>query len=82
MRHSRGMGIINESKMPGAKRKARRDNTDFTEYAEGGPIWARPNPKKASKPLTPARKAAAKRMAKEAGRPYPNLVDNLRAAKK
>ena len=68
MRHSRGMGIINESKMP--KRKARRDNTDFTEYADGGPIWARPNPKKASKPLTPARKAAAKRMAKEAGRPY------------
>ena len=80
MRHSRGMGIINESKMP--KRKARRDNTDFTEYADGGPIWARPNPKKASKPLTPARKAAAKRMAKAAGRPYPNLIDSMNAAKK
>ena len=80
MRHSRGMGIINESKMP--KRKTRRDNTDFTEYAKGGPIWEQPNPKKASKPLTPARKAAAKRMAKAAGRPYPNFVDNLRATKK
>ena len=35
---SRGMGVINPSKMPGGKRKARRDNTDFTEYAEGGKV--------------------------------------------
>ena len=35
---SRGMGAINPSKMPGPKRKARRDNTDFTEYAEGGEV--------------------------------------------
>lgn len=27
---------MNPSKMPGPRRKARRDNTDFTEYAEGG----------------------------------------------
>ena len=33
---SRGMGDINPSKMPGAKKKARRDDTDFTQYAEGG----------------------------------------------
>jgi hypothetical protein len=32
------MGAISPSKMPGGKRKARRDNTDFTQYAEGGPI--------------------------------------------
>jgi len=38
MRVSRGMGIINPSKMPGAKRKARRDDTDFDEYAEGGKV--------------------------------------------
>jgi hypothetical protein len=36
MMPSRGMGDINPSKMPGAKRKARRDDTDFTQYAEGG----------------------------------------------
>ena len=35
---SRGMGAINPSKMPMPKRKARRDNTDFTEYAEGGEV--------------------------------------------
>lgn len=36
MRASRGMGDIAPSKMPSGKRKARRDNTDFTEYAKGG----------------------------------------------
>jgi len=35
---SRGMGAINPSKMPSGKRKARRDDTDFTQYAEGGPV--------------------------------------------
>ena len=43
MRSSRGMGAINPSKMPGPKRKARRDNTDFTEYAEGGGVNAAGN---------------------------------------
>lgn len=38
MRPSRGMGCINPNKMPGGKRKARRDNTDFTEYKQGGPV--------------------------------------------
>ena len=38
MMASRGMGAVSPSKMPGPKRKARRDNTDFTEYAEGGEV--------------------------------------------
>jgi len=38
MRVSRGMGDINPSKMPKPKVKARRDNTDFTQYKEGGPV--------------------------------------------
>jgi hypothetical protein len=32
------MGDISPSKMPGGKKKARRDNTDFTQYAKGGPV--------------------------------------------
>jgi hypothetical protein len=32
------MGAILSSKMPSGKRKARRDDTDFTEYAEGGKV--------------------------------------------
>jgi hypothetical protein len=38
MRPSRGMGAIAPSKMPTGKKKARRDNTDFTQYAEGGNV--------------------------------------------
>jgi len=38
MMASRGMGDIMPSKMPTGKRKARRDDTDFTQYAEGGPV--------------------------------------------
>jgi hypothetical protein len=38
MRPSRGMGAIMPDKMPKGKKKARRDDTDFTEYKEGGPV--------------------------------------------
>jgi hypothetical protein len=38
MRSSRGMGDIMPSKMPGGKKKARRDDTDFTQFAEGGKV--------------------------------------------
>ena len=38
MMASRGMGDINPSKMPKGKTKPRRDDTDFTQYAEGGKV--------------------------------------------
>jgi len=38
MRASRGMGAINPSKMPKGVKKARRDDTDFTQYKEGGKV--------------------------------------------
>lgn len=84
MMASRGMGAIRKGVV-----KKRRDNTDFTEYAgggqvyaEGGQVWDTPNPKAKSKPLTSGKKASAKAAAKAAGRPYPNLIDNMRAARK
>jgi len=40
---SRGMGDIRPSKMPGAKTKARRDDTDFTQYKEGGKVKSKVN---------------------------------------
>jgi len=48
------------------------------------PIWDRDRPKSLgkSKKLSPAQKASAKAAAKAAGRPYPNLVDNMRAARR
>ena len=51
MRASRGMGAIMKSKIPGAMPdkmpkgvvKKRRDNTDFTQYKEGGSVNAAGN---------------------------------------
>jgi hypothetical protein len=37
------MGDINPSKMPTGKKKARRDDTDFTQYAEGGKVKSKVN---------------------------------------
>ena len=84
MMASRGMGAISPSKMPKGKKKARRDDTDFTQYKEGGEVWEKPRPAELGKPkkLSSAKKSSAKAMAKAAGRPYPNLVDNMRAARK
>lgn len=36
MRASRGMGCVAPSKMPKGKMKARRDDTDFEQFAKGG----------------------------------------------
>ena len=43
MMASRGMGAIAPSKMPKGVRKQRRDDTDFTEYAEGGKVKSKVN---------------------------------------
>jgi len=83
MMPSRGMGDINPDKMPGRKTIHRKDHPqDVSLYAEGGEVWDTPNPAKKHKKLSPGKKAAAKAAAKKAGRPYPNLIDNMRMAKK
>ena len=46
------------------------------------PIWAKPAPPdKAKVKLTPEQIAMARERAEKAGRRYPNLVDNMWAAK-
>jgi len=40
---SRGMGDVSPSKMPKGVKKARRDDTDFTEYKKGGSVNAAGN---------------------------------------
>jgi len=61
MMASRGMGAIRPSKMPGGKKKARRDDTDFTQYKEGGKVNAAGNYTKPSlrKKIVSQVKAAA-----------------------
>jgi hypothetical protein len=48
MMPSRGMGAMLPSKMPKGVKKARRDDTDFTQYAAGGAVglYANINAKK------------------------------------
>jgi len=45
-------------------------------------VWDTPDPKKKPKELTSKKKSAAKARAKAAGRPYPNLIDNMAVSKK
>jgi hypothetical protein len=79
------MGCISPSKMPGKPKKiTRKDNPDVVdEYAKGGEVWDKARPKGLGKPkkLTAAQKSKAKAAAKYGGRPYPNMVDNIRAAR-
>ena len=86
MRASRGMGAISPSKMPNKPKVIhRKDDPNAVDfYKKGGEVWdkARPKDLGAPKKLSPAKKASAKAMAQKAGRPYPNLVDNMRAARK
>lgn len=46
------------------------------------PVWETKDPSKKDKKLSPKKKSAAKARAKAAGRPYPNLIDNMAAARK
>jgi hypothetical protein len=46
-------------------------------------VWDKPRPKDIGKPkeLSPVEKRNAMRRAAKAGRPYPNLVDNMAVAR-
>ena len=81
------MGAISPKKVPtnrtnSPKKGTRKDGCSFDMYGEGGAVWDKPNPKKKSTKLAPKDKARAKARAKAAGRPYPNLIDNMQAARK
>jgi hypothetical protein len=78
MRPSRGMGAIAPSKMPGGKRKARRDDTDFTQYAEGGKVGLYENIHKKK-----ARIAAGsgEKMRKPGSKGAPTKADFIESAK-
>jgi hypothetical protein len=78
MRASRGMGAIKPSKMPGGKKKARRDDTDFTQFAEGGKVGLYENIHKKK-----ARIAAGsgEKMRKPGSKGAPTKADFIKSAK-
>ncbi len=70
---SRGMGDINPSKMPSAVKKARRDDTAFTQYAEGGKVGLYAN--------IHAKRARGEKMRKPGAKGAPTNAAFLQAAK-
>lgn len=56
---------------------------DFGEVEESvqEAVWDKPSPVKNHSKLSPEQKSKAKARAKSAGRPYPNMVDNIWAAR-
>jgi len=78
MRPSRGMGAIMPSKMGKGVKKARRDDTDFTQYAEGGKVGLYDNIHKKR-----ARMAAGsgEKMRKPGSKGAPTKADFIKSAK-
>ena len=78
MRPSRGMGAIMPSKMGKGVKKARRDDTDFTQYAEGGKVGLYANIHKKQ-----ARIAAGsgEKMRKPGSKGAPSKADFIKSAK-
>jgi hypothetical protein len=78
MRPSRGMGAIMPSKMGKGVKKARRDDTDFTQYAEGGKVGLYENIHKKR-----ARMAAGsgEKMRKPGSKGAPSKADFIKSAK-
>lgn len=70
---SRGMGDISPNKMPKGIKKARRDDTDFTEYKKGGSVGLYDN-------INAKRKRGAK-MRKPGSKGAPTDQDFIDAAK-
>jgi hypothetical protein len=72
------MGDIAPSKMPGAKKKARRDNTDFTQYAGGGKVGLYENiHKKRARMAT----GSGEKMRKPGAKGAPTKADFIKSAK-
>lgn len=72
MRASRGMGDIAPSKMPKGKMKARRDDTDFEQFAKGGWIKgaiSKPGALHEQLGVPKGKKIPAKKLAKAAKAP-------------
>ena len=78
MRPSRGMGAIEPSKMGKPVKKARRDNTDFTEYKEGGKVGLYENIHKKQARI---KAGSGERMRKVGSKGAPTKADFVKSAK-
>ena len=82
MMASRGMGDIRPSKMPGAKKVARRDDTDFTQYAEGGKVGLYANINAKRKRIASGSKEKMRRVGSKGAPTAQAFVNSAKTAKK
>jgi hypothetical protein len=82
MMASRGMGDIRPSKMPGAKKKARRDDTDFTQYAEGGKVGLYANINAKRKRIASGSKEKMRRVGSKGTPTAQAFINSAKTAKK
>lgn len=78
------MTIETKKPTPKKARAAGAHSVDAEQSKTKKAPWEKKNPKKgaAKKKLTEKQKDEARARAKKAGRPYPNLVDNMAVARK
>jgi hypothetical protein len=72
------MGDISPSKMPKGVKKARRDDTDFTQYAEGGKVGLYANINAKKKRIAAG---SGEKMRKPGSKGAPTKADFIQSAK-
>ena len=82
MRASRGMGDINPSKMPAGAKKARRDDTDFTQYAEGGKVGLYENINAKRKRIAAGSKEKMRRVGSKGAPTAQAFINSAKTARK
>jgi hypothetical protein len=76
------MGAISPSKMPGGKKKARRDDTDFTQYAEGGKVGLYANINAKRKRIAAGSKETMRKKGAKGAPSNQDFINSAKTAKK
>jgi hypothetical protein len=82
MMASRGMGAMSPSKMPKGKKTARRDDTDFTQYAEGGKVGLYANINAKRKRIAAGSKEKMRRVGSKGAPTAQAFINSAKTAKK
>lgn len=82
MMASRGMGDISPSKMPKGAKKARRDDTDFTQYKEGGKVGLYDNINAKRKRIAAGSKEKMRRVGSKGAPTAQAFINSAKTAKK
>jgi hypothetical protein len=76
------MGDIAPSKMPKGEKKARRDNTDFTQFAEGGKVGLYANINAKKKRIAAGSGEKMRKVGAKGAPSKQDFINSLKTAKK